>query len=124
MQLGQSHEAQVDRIEHQLDTHEEHDRVSAEEHAGHPKTEEDGGESESRPEQHQTFRLARTTAPTIAASSRIEVISNGIRYTWNRGAATAPTTPCATDTCWVISPATNTVAGSVYVGHCACSDAS
>ena len=79
VELGQSHEAQVDGVEHQLDAHEENDGIPPKQYAGHAEAEEDGRESEGRAEQHQTFRLARTTAPTMATSSRIEVISKGIR---------------------------------------------
>ena len=49
VQLGQRHEGEVDRVEHQLDAHEEHDRVPPEQHAGHAEAEQDGGEPERGP---------------------------------------------------------------------------
>src|SRR6185503_18218800 len=73
--------------------HEEHDRIAAQEHAGHADAEEDRGEAERGTDQHQTLLLASTTAPTMAARSSTDVTSNGTRYTSNSGAATAPTTP-------------------------------
>src|SRR5215218_9868988 len=80
VELGQRHETEIHRIQHQLDAHEEHDGIPPQQHAGHSETEEHRREAQRLAEEHQTFRLASTTAPMIATSRRIEVISNGIRY--------------------------------------------
>src|SRR6058998_926498 len=79
----------------QLDAHEDHDRVPTEQHAGDAQREQHGRDEEGGSEQHHSLRLARTTAPTMAASSRTLVISNGTRYASNSGRATLPTIPCS-----------------------------
>ncbi len=72
-------EGQVRGVEHQLDRHEDDDHVAADQHA-------DGADGEETPRERKIVldrhhgsvrppRLASTTAPTIATSSRSEVIS-------------------------------------------------
>ena len=58
--------------------------------------EQDRGDQQGGPEQHgQTFRLARTTAPTIAASSSTRGDLERHQVLREQRPATAPTTPCA-----------------------------
>src|SRR2546425_9423429 len=93
--LRQRHEREVYGVEHQLDAHEDPDRVPAQQHAGDAQREQHGRDEEGGSEQHHSLRLARTTAPTMAASSSTLVISNGTRYASNSGRATLPTIPCS-----------------------------
>src|SRR6185437_3762383 len=93
--LSQRHEREVHGVEHELHAHEQHDGIPTKQHARNADREQHGGQSESRAEKHQTFRFASTTAPTMAARSRIEVTSNGTRYSLNSGGAMPPTTPWA-----------------------------
>src|SRR5438876_1717206 len=92
--LRQRHEREVYGVEHQLDAHEDHDRVPTQQHAGDAQREQHGRDEEGGSEQHHSLRLARTTAPTMAASSRTLVISNGTRYASNSRRAALPTIPC------------------------------
>src|SRR5262249_53775169 len=75
---------EVDRIQHQLDTHEDDDRVPPCEHADDPDREENGADREvviQRDEGHGEvpFRFASTITPTIAATRRSETTSKGKR---------------------------------------------
>src|SRR5205814_5561725 len=76
-------EGEIDRVEHQLDAHEDDDRVAPHDHAGGAEREEQRRQDEvvlglvGVEEVHQIFPLATTTAATTATSSRSEVISNG-----------------------------------------------
>src|SRR2546426_3043886 len=78
-------ESQVDGVQHQLDAHQDDDGV-----ATHQDTDAADGEQERRHEQeefhaHQrSFRLARTTAPIMAAIRRIDAASNANWYLVNR----------------------------------------
>src|SRR5438477_10733209 len=80
---GKGHEAQVHRVQHQLDRHEDDQRAPAHQHAHQTHREEQGrhhlvGRERNRGAVHQAnFLLARTTAPTTAISNRIEVTSKG-----------------------------------------------
>src|SRR5206468_5878217 len=76
-------EREVDRVEHQLDAHQDDDRVAPQDHAGGAEGEQQRGQDEvvlglvGVEEVHQIFTLATTTAATTATSNRSEVISNG-----------------------------------------------
>src|SRR5688572_23156520 len=76
---GQRDEGEIHGVEHELDAHENDDRVAACEHADHADDEQNRGEKQ-RFLDHVTLRLARTTAPTMAARSSTLVISNASRY--------------------------------------------
>ena len=80
---GEGHEAEVHRVEHELDRHEDDERAPP-----HQDTDEPDGEEQRRDELvglerhgqglHQAnFRFASTTAPMTAIRSRIEVTSKG-----------------------------------------------
>ena len=43
---GERHKREVDRIQHQLDAHEDHDRVSACKNTNNPDSKEDGAQNE------------------------------------------------------------------------------
>src|SRR5256885_11302011 len=78
-------ESQVHGVHHQLDAHEDGDAVPAGEHATDADGEEDGAEDEKvMCRDHDcTFCIVRpesSSAPTMAARSRIETASNGKRY--------------------------------------------
>src|SRR6185295_9598323 len=73
---GECDEVDVHRVEHQLDAHEHEHAVAAGEHAVDADAEQHRGEDEELVEDHQSLR-AITTAPTSAASRRIETISKG-----------------------------------------------
>src|SRR5918999_1381166 len=92
---GDEHE--VDRVQHQLDKHEDHDRVAAQESADRSDGEHQSreGEIEARRDAHaasssmrsvdvstaliEPIRRARTMTPTIATTRRTEVSSKGNR---------------------------------------------
>ena len=77
VQVGRERDqVDVHRVEHQLDAHEHEHAVAPGEHAVDADAEQDRGEDEELVEDHQSLR-AITTAPTSAASRRIETISNG-----------------------------------------------
>ena len=50
--LRQRDEREIHRVEHELDAHEDHDRVAPHEHAEHAEREEHRGEGECEAEQH------------------------------------------------------------------------
>src|SRR5204862_6125671 len=95
--LGEGHEVEVHRVEHQLPAHEAHDRVAPQQHAADAQREEQPRDEQGRTEQHHSCRFARTTAPTRLASNSTLVISNGTRYASKRGRATAATMPWVCD---------------------------
>src|SRR3989304_9894958 len=79
----EGHQVQVDRVEHQLDPHQDRHRVPASQHAiqadgeeGCRKDEEPGKRDHSSPSS-RAAGLAMTMAPIIAASSSTEATSNG-----------------------------------------------
>src|SRR5258706_4454973 len=85
---GVRDEGQVDRVYHQLDAHEDGDAVLPRQHAADAEGEENGAEDqEPVGGNHEVVppapRLLRIKAPTIAASRRIETISNGKMYASN-----------------------------------------
>ena len=79
----------VGGVEHQLDAHEDNDRVAPDEHAHGADREQERGEPEQERKQiwiqhllalrHRLERLVRYTAPMAATSRSIEVISKGSR---------------------------------------------
>src|ERR1700693_4255149 len=85
--VGKSDEAQVHRVEHQLDGHEDGDNVAPENEAGHTQHKKNGAQDQipaqgdgGRQGGHgQTSFLASTIAPTIAIRIRTEVTSKGSR---------------------------------------------
>ncbi len=76
--LGERHEREIHGVEHELDAHEDHDRVPPQQHARDAEAEQDRRDRQGL-SQHQIRRLASTIAPTMAANSRTEVSSNGTR---------------------------------------------
>ena len=48
--LGKGDEREVDTVEHQLDAHEDHDGISAQQHATDTDREQDGGNAKRRTE--------------------------------------------------------------------------
>src|SRR5215207_230714 len=74
--LGEGDERQVDRVQHQLDAHEDHDGVAPDQHPGHADGEQDGREQEvgAGPDPHDC-RFPSTRAPTAATTSRIPAVS-------------------------------------------------
>src|SRR5262245_5170831 len=77
-------EAQIHRIQHQLDRHKYRDDISPEQKARDPKREQHRAEREEPGNRHVVHQsisfLASTIAPMIAISTRTEVTSNGNRY--------------------------------------------
>src|SRR3989442_398672 len=74
-------ERQVDRIEHQLDAHQDDDGVASDQHADAADREQERGDEQEELDPHQdTFRWARTTAPTMAAIRRSDAASKANRY--------------------------------------------
>src|SRR5829696_8342688 len=107
VELREGHERQVHGVEHQLDAHEDDDRVAAREHADDADGEEDRREEERlgdhgpppgsvRP--GASPRRASTTAPTIAASSNTLVSSKATRFSEKSDSATAVTAFAGTAT--------------------------
>src|SRR5438105_12027742 len=76
-------EGEIDGVEHQLDAHQDDDRVPPQDHAGGAEREQQRRQDEvvlglvGVEEVHQIFPLATTTAATTATSNSSEVISNG-----------------------------------------------
>ena len=79
VQPGERHERQVDGVELKLDAQEHDDGVPTHEHAQGTNHEQEGAENE-RFDAHATFFLASTSAPTMATSSKMPVISKGTTY--------------------------------------------
>src|SRR5260221_3413050 len=102
---GVCEEREVHRVHHQFDAHEDRDAVPAGEHAADAEREEDGAEDEKPVRRNHgasgragsgerragsvaaslvrappPVRALRSSAPTIAASSRIDTASNGKMY--------------------------------------------
>src|SRR5205085_9824181 len=80
-------EGQIHGVHHQLDGHEDGDAVLAGEHAADADGEQDRAEDQEpvRGDHCDTApRPLSTSAPTIAASSRMETASNGKTYAWKR----------------------------------------
>ena len=78
-------ERQVGGVQHQLDAHEHHQGIAANQNAKHPHAEQDRRENQVMVGgYHERFfqirDLATTTAPTIATSSKRETTSNGRTY--------------------------------------------
>ena len=86
-EAGVGQERQVDGVQHQLDAHEDDDCVPAREHARHANEKEDAAQRKvvvQRSHGQSSLRLARTTAPTIAARMRMLTISKGKRKSVKR----------------------------------------
>src|SRR5690554_1057975 len=75
------HERQVGRVEHELDAHEDDDRVAPDEHGQRADREQDRGEHEVVREVHRTC-----SSPVIARSGGVEPTASGPRW-----ACTSPT---------------------------------
>src|SRR5438128_767080 len=81
-------EREVHRVHHQLDAHEDGDSVLAGEHAADAEREENRAEDQEVVRRDHCWtsrrgamlRALRRSAPTIAASSRIDTASKGKRY--------------------------------------------
>src|SRR5439155_572327 len=74
-------ERQIDRVEHQLDAHQDDDGVAPDQDADAADGEQErGDEQEELDPHHLTLRLAMTTAPIMAAIRRSEAASNANRY--------------------------------------------
>ena len=77
--------ARFDGVQHQLDRHEDDERVAAHQHADHADREQDRARGADTTASGMTRLIDELplapapTAPTIATSSRIDVISNGNR---------------------------------------------
>src|SRR5438874_2322049 len=88
---GVGDEGEVHRVHHQLDAHEDGDAVAPRQHAADADGEEDGAEDQEpvrRDHVVSSFfatpvRPLSKSAPTMAASSRIDTISNGKMYASN-----------------------------------------
>src|SRR5437879_4408656 len=92
------HEHQVDRIQHQLDRHEDHDDVAAYQHAHRTDGEHDGPKDQvpgDRHRAHTSVRLAKTTAPTMATNNSTEVTSNASKWCVKRRSANSSVLPKA-----------------------------
>src|SRR5438105_5909870 len=77
---------QVNGVHHQLDRHENRDAVSASQHTAHADGEKNRAQDQEplrRNHSTCTPRPLKTKAPTIAASNRMETISNGKMYASN-----------------------------------------
>src|SRR5690348_9502639 len=88
---GQGDEVQVGGVEHELDAHEDHQRVAADEHARDADGEQQEGDEEDRVRgSHQTRSdFARTMAPTSATSRITDRISKGRSHPEKRPRLTA-----------------------------------
>src|SRR5467141_25676 len=83
VEFRERHEAQVHRVQHQLDRHEDDERAPAYQDADQTDREEHsrahlvGLERNEDPVHQRNFLFASTTAPITATRSRIDVTSNG-----------------------------------------------
>src|SRR5438132_1653979 len=70
-------EREVARVQHELDAHEDHDRVAADEHTGGADEEQDGRDRDERADRdrHCSSCFTRTIAPTSAASRSTDATS-------------------------------------------------
>src|ERR1022692_3234518 len=89
--LRECHQVDIDRIQDQLDGHQNNDNVTPGQHAHRPDKQESGAQGDVMRcgyRVHSQIRFfAITTETTTATTSRMEAISNGSRYSLNNTSA-------------------------------------
>src|SRR5678810_1461888 len=94
---GKRHEGEIDGIEHELDRHEDHEQVAAEQHAECADEEQDRAQIQivmNSDRRHQITFLARSTTPTMATSRMSEITSKAVSYTHLRAHETGRNLVC------------------------------
>src|SRR5689334_14239286 len=89
------HQGQVGGVEHQLQTHVDHQQIAPHDHAQQPETKQDHAHRQVmlNPDIHlRSFLLSKIT-PTIATNNSTEIISNGSRYWVNNNLPSGTVAP-------------------------------